>query len=206
MEISVTLSAADRTTTGKGAARRLRNTGMTPAVLYDRQAQSRMLAVVSKELKNVLLSETGAHTLLKLKIDAEEKVVMLKDHQVDPVKRTLLHADFYEVDLTRAVHTEVPLVLVGKPAGLEKGGLLQQIRRELTISAMATDLPSQIVVDVTHLDLGDSLHVEDVQPPTGVEIVFDVNFTLATVAVPKGAKAEEELELEGGEAGAGDEA
>ncbi|MDY6852709.1 MAG: 50S ribosomal protein L25 [Thermodesulfobacteriota bacterium] len=208
MDANVNLTAAPRTTTGKGAARQLRRQGRIPAVFYGRRQQARSLSVNSKDLKTVIMSGGGKHSLIRLMIEDndshEEKTVMLKEHQVDPVNRTLVHADFYEVEADRFIEVEVPFVLVGKPKGVDEGGLLQQIRRVLLVSALPQNLPGSIELDVSHLDIGDSIHVEEVQAPEGVEILFDVNFTLATVVSPKGLQAEEEaVEEEEGEAEVG---
>lgn len=205
MDINVKLTAAPRAATGKGPARRLRRQGMIPAVFYGRRQQTRSLSVNSKDLKTVIMSGGGKHSLIRLMIEDndshEEKTVMLKEHQVDPVNRTLVHADFYEVETDRPIEVEVPFVLVGKPRGVEEGGLLQQIKRVLLVSALPLNLPGSIEMDVSHLDIGDSIHVEEVQAPEGVEILFDVNFTMATVVSPKGLQAEEEaVEEEEGEA------
>ncbi|MBU2550366.1 MAG: 50S ribosomal protein L25 [Proteobacteria bacterium] len=198
------LSASPRTATGKGPARQLRRQGLIPAIFYGPGRDPRPLSVNSKDLRSIFLS--GQHNLIRLTIQGdeagEEKTVMLKDHQLHPVKRNLLHADFYEIDVNRPIETEVPLVLLGKPIGTDKGGLLQQIRVALTISALPLNVPMQIEVDISHLDLGDSLHVEELLAPEGVEIPYETNFTLATVAAPKGIKAEEEVEGEEGEGSA----
>lgn len=205
MDVNVTLTATPRTETGKGPSRRLRSQGLLPCVFYGRGLEPRPLTVNTKEVRTIFFSGAKSESLINLKIEdggsAEEKTAMLKDHQVDPIKQTLIHADFYEVDLGRHLEIEVPLVLRGKPAGVEMGGLLQQIRHALLISALPHDIPSQVEVDVSHLEMGESLHVEEIKAPEGVEIVFDVNFTLATVISPKGLKEEEEAEAEA-EAGA----
>jgi len=208
METNITLPAHSRTATGKGAARRLRSQGLIPAVFYGRKRETRALSVNSKALAAIMSSETGSHTLIRLVIGDEgpneERTVILKDYQIHPVKRNLLHADFYEVALDRPIETEVAIVLVGKPIGIEKGGLLQQVRREIPVSALPQNVPNQIEVDISHLDIGHSLHVDEIRLPAGVEVVSDVNFTIATVVTPKGVKIaeEEELEGEGAEAGA----
>ncbi len=202
---NVTLNASARTTSGKGAAKSLRRQGRVPAIVYGRGMENLSLTVPAKELTGILLDEVASHSLINLNIEGEggaaTKVVIVKDYQVDPVKRHLLHADFYEVDMKRTIQTEVPLVLVGKAKGLEKGGNLEQIRHDVVVSALPAKLPSQIEADVSGLDVGDSIHIEDLAAPEGVEFVYDVNFTLVTVVAPKGAKSEGEEELEGEESG-----
>jgi len=201
MEINITLPASPRTAVGKGAARRLRSQGLIPAVFYGRKIETKALSVNSKALATIMSSETGSHTLIRLVIgdegSTEARTVILKDFQIHPVKRNLIHADFYEVTLDRPIETEVSIVLVGKPIGIEKGGLLQQVRREVLVGALPQNVPNQIEVDISHLDIGHSVHVDEIKPPSGVEIISDVNLTIATVVAPKGIKIAEEEEIEG---------
>lgn len=206
MNVETTINAIERAESGKGPAKRLRREGMIPAVFYGAGLEARTLTVNAKEVTKELFGPSGSRSLFQLNIDvdgkAEEKLVMLKDYQIDPIKRSVMHVDFFEVDYNKPLQIEVPLVLNGKPDGVEKGGLLQQIRRELLISALPKDLPDKIEVDVTSMDMGESLHVGEVAVPEGVELVFDVNFTVATVIAPKGAKTTDEEEEEGEAEGA----
>ena len=204
MDINITLNAQPRNEGGKGPARRLRREGMVPAVFYGPKQAPCSISIGSKDIKTILLSKTGGRSLLKLKIEGEgqieEKTVMIKDHQIDSLTRTVVHVDFYEIDPTVPLEIEAALVLKGKPEGVEKGGMLQQIRRTLTVSALPEKLPDEIVLDVGHLDMGESVHVDEVQAPEGVSILFDVNYTVATVIAPKGAKTTEDELTEGEEA------
>jgi large subunit ribosomal protein L25 len=210
MEIKVTLNATPRAEVGSGVARQLRREGMVPAVLYGQGQDAQSLVVNHKELRTALYDHAGALALFNLRIEgeegqAEEKTVTLKDHQVDPIKRTILHADFLEVDINKPLELEVALVLQGKPEGVERGAMLQQIRREVTVSAMPLLLPDQIEVDVSLLEVGESVHVSDIVVPEGVKIVYDVNYTVATLAMPRSMKADEEGEEEEEEAASSEE-
>jgi large subunit ribosomal protein L25 len=208
MKLEATLLATLRPEKGKGPAGRLRKEGLIPAVFYGTNKPSQPITVNYKELKKVVFSGTSARSIFKLRVGdgdkGDEVAVMLKDYQLDPIKRTVVHADFYEVDLTKPLEIEVPVVLTGKPIGVEAGGMLQQIRRELLVSALLLDLPEEIEIDVSQLDIGDSIHVEEVAVPDGVTFIYDVNFTVATVSSPRvqeeEAEAEEGEELEGEEA------
>jgi large subunit ribosomal protein L25 len=204
MDINISLSAKPRTQFGKGPSGKLRRQGLIPAVFYSRGAEARPLTVENKELKKALFSREGGMALLRLEIEGEggteEKTVTLKEHQLDPVNRTVIHVDFQEVDINRPLMIEVPLLLIGKSEGVERGGVLQQIRRVLTVSALPKDLPEKIEVDVSHMNVGDSIHIDEVTPPEGVEIVHDVNFTLATLAMPRALKTDVEGAEEEGEA------
>ena len=197
------LTARYRTEKGKGPAGRLREEGLLPAVFYGRNQEARPITVNYKEFKKVVFSEGAGKFMFKMNLDGEEKTVMLKGHQIDPIRRVSIHADFYEVDLNRPIHFEVPVVLEGKAAGLEQGGMLQQVRHVLVVSALPHKMPEHFVLDVSGLGLGDSIHVEDIPTDEGVELVHDTNFTVASVIAPKGATGEEAAE--GAEAAGGAE-
>lgn len=185
---------------GKGVARRLRSQGMIPAVFYGSKTETIHLAVGSKELKTILNSESGSSTFLNLNFGEgkkEEKIAVIKDLQIDPVKDTLIHADFFELSMNEKMTSSVPVELVGKAEGVELGGTLQPIRRELEVSCLPKDLPNVIEIDVTTLGLGQSIHVDDVKLPEGVEVPHDVNFTVAVMLAPRGAAEAEEEVVEG---------
>ena len=200
MNIDFVLNASPRPLTGKGPAGRLRREGKLPAVLYGLDQKARSLTINYKEFKEAF-SESGAAAMFQLQIaDADgdhKKTVTLKEHQVHPLSRKVIHADFLEIDINKPLEVDVPLILNGKPAGVEQGGMLQQIRRVLTVSALPQDMPEKVEVDVSHLNMGESLHVEEVSVPEGAQIVHDVNFTLATIIVPRGVKGGVEEEEEG---------
>jgi len=202
MEHALKISATARTTKGKGLARQLRRQGFIPAVYYGRGRQSKSITVNNSELLKLLTSGAGGQSLIELEIKENDTVsksmVMIKEYQVDPVRRDLLHADFFEVDLTRPVQVDVPVVLHGKPIGVDKGGLLQSIRRVISISVLPEQIPAQLDADVSNMDFGESLHAGDIELPDGVEILTDLTYTIATVVAPKGL-AEEEAEEEGEE-------
>ena len=203
MELATTITAVPREQLGKEAAGRIRRSGKVPAIYYGKNQTARPITVDYKEMR-LLLTSSSRRSLFRLRIEGEggveEKTVMLKDHQIDPLKRSLIHADFFEVDLTRALQIDVPLVLIGKPEGVERGGMLQQIRHVVTVSSLPHNVPSHLEYNVASMDMGDSLHVSELETPEGVSAVFDVDFTLCTVIAPKGVKSDEEEEGEGEEA------
>jgi len=198
------LAVTTRNTKGKGEARRLRSKGMIPAVFYGSKSEPVHLAVGSRELNTILHSESGVHTFLNLAFDdgkKEGKVAVIRDLQVHPVKNSLIHADFFELSMDEKMTSLVPVILSGKCEGVELGGTLQPIRRELEVSCLPKDLPNSIEIDVTKLGLGQSIHIDDVQLPAGVEVPHDVNFTVAVVLAKRGAAQEgEETEAEAPEA------
>jgi len=181
------LSAEIREGVGKGKARKLRAKGLIPAIFYSPQSQSIPLVIDSKEFVKTLQTEAGENVLIDLNIrkgdQADRKVVMVKDIQIDPLQGTTLHTDFYEVAMNEMVTVEVPINLVGKPEGIKMGGILEQIRRVIQIQCLPGDIPKRIDVDVSSLKIGDSIHVQDIQTEKA-KILFDTNFTIATVVPP----------------------
>jgi large subunit ribosomal protein L25 len=181
------LSAEIREGIGKEKAKRLRAKGLIPAVFYGPRTQSIPLVIDSKEFVKTLQTEAGENVLIDLTIrkgdHSEQKVVMVKDLQLDPLQGTTLHTDFYEVAMDEMVTVEVPVHLVGKPEGLKMGGILEQIRRTIQIQCLPGDIPKGIDVDVSPLKIGDSIHVHEIQAGK-VKILFETNFTIATVVPP----------------------
>ena len=181
------LSAEIREGVGKGRARKLRAKGLIPAIFYSPRFQSIPLVINSKEFVKTLQTEAGENVLIDLNIrkgdQADRKVVMVKDIQIDPLQGTTLHTDFYEVAMNEMVTVEVPIHLVGKPEGIKMGGILEQIRRVIQIQCLPGDIPKRIDVDVSSLKIGDSIHVQDIQAEKA-KILFDTNFTIATVVPP----------------------
>jgi large subunit ribosomal protein L25 len=181
------LSAEIREGVGKGKARKLRAKGLIPAIFYSPKSQSVPLVIDSKEFVKTLQTEAGENVLIDLNIrkgdQADRKVVMVKDIQIDPLQGTTLHTDFYEVAMNEMVTVEVPIHLVGKPEGIKMGGILEQIRRVIQIQCLPGDIPKGIDVDVSSLKIGDSIHVQDIQTEKA-KILFDTNFTIATVVPP----------------------
>jgi len=201
-ELNVTL----REESGKGVARKLRAEGQVPAVVYGKGMKPCAIAFEAKNLSTAISGESGWNTLITLKGAAavEGKVVVLKDLQLQPIRRDMISADFHAIDLSKKVIFMVPVVPVGKSAGEKEGGTLQVIRHELEVFCLPTEVPQSIEIDVTALNIGDVVHVEEVAAPEGAEIPFDVNFTVLTV---KGhQEEEEEIEGEEGEEAAGTEA
>jgi large subunit ribosomal protein L25 len=181
------LAAEIREGIGKGEAIKLRAKGLVPAIFYGPRTQSIPLVIDAKELAKTLQTEAGENVLIDLDIRkgdrSERKVVMVKDVQIDPLQRTTLHTDFYEVAMDEMVTVEVPIHLIGKPEGTKMGGILDQIRRVIQIQCFPGDIPKSIDVDVSPLKIGDSIHVQEIQMEK-VKILSDANFTIATVLPP----------------------
>jgi large subunit ribosomal protein L25 len=181
----------------KGPARRLRQQGFVPAVFYGRSAENILLAVNNKELLK-LHKDKKDHSFIKLIIDDGgskiEKLSLIKELQVQPLTGKFYHADFYEVDLKHKLTFEVSLRYVGKSIGVENGGELQHIKREVKVSCLPANLPNHIDVDVTALDIGDSFKVKELILAEGITVLDPPDAAVAAVAVIKVAKATPEEE------------
>jgi large subunit ribosomal protein L25 len=189
--------------TGKELAKKMRTKGLIPAVFYGHRSETLPLTVNPKELGKTLQTEAGENVLIDLEIrkpgQTERKVVMVKEIQIHPLKRTMLHTDFYEVAMDEMIIVEVPIHLVGKPEGLKMGGILEQIRRSIQVQCLPSDIPKGINVDVSALMIGDSIHVQEIQVEK-VKIMSETNFTIATVVPPAAEeKVVEAVAVEGAE-------
>lgn len=195
-----------RSDTGKGFARRLRSKGRVPAVVYGHGQASVSLSIESSELENLLkTSHAGLNTLIDLRgvSEVKGKVVLIKELQRHPVAGTLVHADFFEIDSTEKIHVLVPIRLIGIPAGVNLGGVLEHTMREIDLACLPTSIPDAIEIDVAALEINESLHVSDLTMPEGVETTIDSSLSIAHVAVPKvdeTLEAEAEAEAVEGEA------
>jgi large subunit ribosomal protein L25 len=185
----VNLEGFLREASGKGKARALRRAGNIPAIFYGPDSEATAISVVRVPLEKILKKQTSENTLYQLTIKGNDqemvKTVMLKDLQKNPVDREILHADFLEVSLTKAIEVTVSLRVVGKAPGVEKGGILQEVSRDLEVRCLPTQIPNYLEVDVsTLLDIGDSIHVQDLKLPEGIQVLSDVHLTLVTVVPP----------------------
>ena len=198
------LSATIRKKKGKGIARRLRQNGMLPAVVYGHKTTSTSLTIDSKQLEKAIAGGKGESKLFSLLIEGngepKEKTVMIKELQVHPLKRHYLHVDFLEVAMDEEITIPLPIKLLGEAEGVKIGGVLQQVRRELEIRCLPSNIPDSLEVDVSALNIGDSVHLKDMQLPPGIKISEDADLTIATVLSPTIEKeAVEEVAVEEGE-------
>lgn len=198
----VSLSARVRDTKGKGAARKLRRDKQVPAVFYGPRAAATMLSVKYSDLQSLIKSTTSENIILQLRIESDKGTethsVILKELQADPIKPVYYHADFYEIEMDKELTVNIALHLVGTPPGVSKGGVLQQVKRDLEVSCLPGDMVESIDVDVSALDIGDAVHVKDIALPKGIRSLEDEEETVAVVAAPH--VAAEKVEAEGEEA------
>ncbi|RKH37026.1 50S ribosomal protein L25/general stress protein Ctc [Corallococcus sicarius] len=185
-----TLEAKAREGSGKGAARRLRAQGQVPAVVYGKHLTKPLhISVDPKAIRTAINTPHKLNTLIQIKLEGGGEQVLLKDYQMDPLTRDILHADFIAVRDTDQVKVNLPVVLTGKAPGVLEGGLLTQIRRNLEVWALPTAIPLQIEVDVGNLNIAEAIHVNDVKLPEGVSVKTNVNYTIAVLSAPEAAEA-----------------
>ena len=187
------VAANPRTTRGKGAARRLRNGGQIPAVAYGKGlAQAMPLSVTPKDIITVLKSERGQNTVLSIKVDGgSDLLAMIKSFTLHPVARTLEHVDFVEVKLDKQVDVDIPLVAVGKPLGIANGGLVRQVYRTVPVRCLPDRIPLKIEVDISHLDIHESLPAKDLKLTDGVEVRLSPEQTVIAIVAPEKERAED---------------
>ena len=204
------LSATIRTQKGKEAAKKLRNDQQMPAVFYGPEAEPLSLAVKTRDLQSILKKTTRDSAIISLNMtseggEARNATVMIKELQVDPLRGDYLHADFYEISMDKAITADIAVNLVGDPVGVTRGGILQYIRREITISCLPGKLIDRLDVDVSALDIGDAIHIEDIAFPEGITTALDGHLTVAVVAAPTVSEEEAAEEVEEGELAEGEE-
>ena len=198
----VKLNVELRDKSGKGVARKLRAAGKVPAVVYGRDQETKAVIVDPTDLEQAISGEAGLNTLITLQgaPELDGKVVILKNVAIHPLKRTMVCADFHAIDLKAKSSFMVPINIVGTAAGQKEGGSLQLVRNELEVLCLPTEVPQSIDIDVTVLEIGDTIHIEEIEAPENVELVHDVNFTVLTLNIIKEEVEEtEDDELEGAE-------
>jgi large subunit ribosomal protein L25 len=182
--LEIQVNARERGT--KRQARRLRREGKIPAILYGPKVEPIALELNKKDFFTRVAGLEGSHLVRFKSVSTTltDKVALVKEMQYHPISGDVMHADFYEVDLTATIEVSVPLHFVGKAAGVVRGGILQPIVREIQVECLPLDIPEFFNVDVSVLDIGDSVHIEELRMPEGVTAVYDSNFALVTVATP----------------------
>ena len=189
--MNATLEAVKRDERGKNAARRLRAAGRIPAVVYGAHAEGRApegvaVSVDPKEVLRILRSDSGANTLIGLSLEGAEAKVMVRDYQVDPVTRRLLHADFYQLRMDRKMAVTVPVVLSGEAQGVKlQGGMLDFVNREIEVECLPTDIPEHIDIDVSNLMLNEGVRVRDLPVSAAWTPLTDGATLLVHVVMPK---------------------
>jgi large subunit ribosomal protein L25 len=175
----------------------MRAAGIVPAVVYGRGKDPIAISLDPKVLDRIIHTHhAGVNALIDLKGDTGlgGRTVMVKDLDRDPLKGAIRHVDLLEVDTEARIEVSVPVHLTGTPVGVTMGGLLDHSLHKVDITCKAGSIPDELVVDVTHLDLGDALHVNELQLPDGAEMMTPEDLPIAAIVIPRGAEAEEEAE------------
>lgn len=184
-----------RKNTGTSASKADRQVGLVPAVLYGEGVEAPVHIVVDTIPLEKLLSQHGLGSILTVKVGQTEYPAMIKEVQHDPVRGHIIHADFQGISLTEVLQTVVPIVLEGTPEGVKEGGTVQHQLRELEVECLPQDLPDNVVLEIGHLALTESLFVRDLTVPENVEIITDPDEVVVTVLAPR-PEEEEEVEEE----------
>jgi large subunit ribosomal protein L25 len=189
----VKLQATSRTDTGKGAARTLRRQGYIPGVIYGHGEQTRACQVERKQVEKLLTSGSYESTVIDLKLeDGATSSVLIREVQVHPYRPEVLHIDFLAVRKGEKVKLEVPVRLVGVSAGVKEGGIMEHLRHDVEIRCIPSKIPEALDIEISEMNVGDSITVADLVVPEDVEILTDAAATIASV-VPPAVKVEEEV-------------
>ena len=201
MTITKSLKASKREAFGKGAARRLRRDGRVPAVLYGKDMEAVAISLDAMEVEHLFQVISTDNTIVDLQIEGEKEAhqTLVREIQSHPHRYELVHIDFLRIQQDVAVDVDVPVELIGTPVGVKQhGGVLEQIVHELPVRCLPSLIPEIIEVEVSALDIEDSLHLSDLTLPEGVEAMIDLDRTLCLVSAPRAIVEEEEAEEEEG--------
>jgi large subunit ribosomal protein L25 len=183
----VTIEVKQRESRGSADSRRLRREGLIPGVLYGRGKNPHPFCVPERDLRKALTGPGGLHAILDVVLDGQKTThaSILKDYQQDVISGRLTHIDLQEVRLDQPIQAQVVIELIGESAGTKEGGVLSQVSREINVEALPLEVPERIEVDISAMEMGDTLRLADVPAPEGVTFLDDPEETvLATVTVP----------------------
>src|SRR3989440_12488921 len=206
MAKQVKLKAEPRTNVGRSGVRKLRVRGIIPAVIYGGKVKPQPLQVAARDINAIMSHASGENVLVDLEITGEKsnRTALVQDVQHSPVRGEIVHVDFHAISMDETIQAEIPLEAIGTPVGVKTfGGLLEQSLRSLAIECLPRDLPDRITVDVSQLNIGDSIHVRDIQLPSGVTAKVPVDLTAFSVMAP--VVEEEPVAVEAEAAAAGPE-
>lgn len=196
MATQVTLKASRREGRGKGTARKMRADGKLPGVVYGADANPVPVTLDTHDTEHLFHSISVDNTIVNLEVEGDKVPVptLVREIQTHPTRSEILHVDFYRIQTGVEVELEVPVRLEGSPKGVrDEGGVLEQPIHHVPVRCIPANIPEEFVVDVTELEVGDSLHVEDLTLPEGVEVLLDVKRTICSVQVPTQLSVEDEV-------------
>ena len=200
MTVNTGLAASRRHETGKGVARRLRAAGQVPAILYGKDQEPISLTLNAQEALSLFHSISVENTIVNVQIDddKEELETLVREIQMHPFRPDIVHVDFYCIERGVALEVEIPANYNGTPQGVRDGGVLEVILHEFRVRCLPSMIPESIEIDISHLDIGDSVHVNEVSMAEGVELLTDPGQTACLVSAPRVEEEPEEEELEEG--------
>jgi large subunit ribosomal protein L25 len=192
------LRVGRRSETGKGAARRLRASGQVPAVLYGKDQEPVSLTLDSREALQLFHSISVENTIVNVRIDddKEELETLVREIQMHPYRPDIVHVDFYCIERGVALEVDIPASYIGTPAGVRDGGTLEVILHEFRVKCLPSSIPEIIEVDISALEIGDSIHASEIRREEGVELLTDPGQTICLVSAPREEEEEEEAEEE----------
>ena len=179
------LVAQPRTITGTGAVKRLRQTGTTPAVVYGRKVAPANVQVDTKIFTKILQGSSSDNILVSLKLGTSEQLALVQEVQHDHLKGGITHIHFHAIAFDEEIHAEVPVEVVGVAPGIKLGGLIEAIHHNLEVRCLPKDLPEHIAIDVSHLNIGESIHVGEIKLPEGVRATLAADVVIIMCVEPK---------------------
>jgi large subunit ribosomal protein L25 len=204
---NVSIVVQKRDVTGTRAAKRMRKEGLIPGVIYGHGKEAVLIAVEPHALREALTTDAGTHAVLNVTFEGQKRShhAIVKDMTLDRVKSTVIHVDLQEIRLDETIETTVAVHFEGEAKGVKAGGMLDESTREVTVKGVVTAIPEHLVLDISELDMNETLKVSDLVVPEGIEILADADEVLCSVLPPR--KADETIEGEEaveGAAGAGE--
>ncbi len=193
---NVSIVVHKRDVTGTRATKRLRKSGLIPGVIYGHGKEAVLIAVEPHVLREALHTGAGMHAVLDVTFEGQKRShkAIVKELTLDSVKSTVIHIDLQEIRLDETIETTVSIHFEGEPKGVKAGGMLDESTREVTVKGLVTAIPEHLVVDVSELDMNETLQVSDLVVPEGIEIMAEPDEVLCSVLPPR--KVEEEAEGE----------
>jgi large subunit ribosomal protein L25 len=195
------LEVQEREQRGTRVSRRLRKDGIIPGVLYGRGNKPHPICVPERDLRRVLTGDHGLHAILDVVLEGQKSThaSILKDYQVDPIRGKIEHFDLQEVRLDQPIQSAVVIELIGESVGTKAGGVLSQVNREVRVEALPMEMPDRLELDISAMEIGDTLRLSDLPAREGVTFLDDPETVLANVTVPTRVEEPEPEEVEGEE-------
>jgi large subunit ribosomal protein L25 len=195
---NVSIVVHKRDVTGTRAANRLRKSGLIPGVLYGHGKDAVLIAVEPHVLRDALGTSAGTHAVLDVTLEGQTRghKAIVKELELDRVKSTVIHVDLQEIRLDETIETTVSIRFEGDSKGVKAGGMLDESTREVTVKGVVTAIPEHLVLDISELDMNETLKVSDLQVPEGIEVLAEADEVLCSVLPPRKVEAEEGVEGE----------